>query len=627
MTTAAEPSVAPPPDASIPPSTPPPDDPEHRWLREVYQGDNVRQLTVRAVIAGMLLGGVMSLTNLYISLKSGWSFGVTITAGILAYVIFGLLRKMRLARTEFGMLENNAMQSVASAAGYMTGGGTTAAIPALMLATQGTIPAHVMFLWITAIAVLGVFMAIPMKRQMINQEGLAFPSGIAAAETLKSLHAHGGDASLRARGLMYSGLIAAVVTWWRDARAAWLPYWKLPEMFGAPFTIHGIAARSWTIAFDTSLVLFAAGGIMGWRSAWSLMAGALLNYGLLAPFGHTLGAITTVSQGGIVKWTLWFGSSLLLTSGLLQFAFSWRQVARAFSDLGTIFGKRQSGSTDPLAHVEVPMSWFLIGTGVMAPVVIILAGWFFGMAWWMGLLGIALSFFIAIVACRATGETDTTPTGALGKITQLVFGVAAPGSVTINLMSANLSAGVAIHSADMLTDLKSGYLLGAKPRQQFVAQFFGVLAGSAFVVPAFRLLVPDPSVIGTERVPAPGALAWNAVAEVLARGLAHLQGSARWLILAGAVVGIVLVLLEKALPKFKKFIPSATGFGLAFTLSFANSFSMFLGAVIALVLAKKRPVLAERYVIPVSSGVIAGEGLMAVGIKVLEAVGVLSGGP
>jgi len=151
-------------------------DPERIWLREVYQGDDARQLTVRAVVAGMLLGGVMSLSNLYIALKTGWSFGVTITAGILAYVIFGVLRRVGLARKEFGMLENNAMQSVASAAGYMTGGGTVAAIPALMLATHTVISGWTIFLWITPIAMLGVFMAIPMKRQMINQEGLKFPA-------------------------------------------------------------------------------------------------------------------------------------------------------------------------------------------------------------------------------------------------------------------------------------------------------------------------------------------------------------------------------------------------------------------------------------------------------------------
>src|SRR5262245_14242642 len=86
------------------------EDPDQRWLRETYR-PNDRQLTVRAVISGMLLGGVMSLSNLYIALKTGWSFGVTITAGILAFVIFKLLQRIGIVRSEFGMLENNAMQS------------------------------------------------------------------------------------------------------------------------------------------------------------------------------------------------------------------------------------------------------------------------------------------------------------------------------------------------------------------------------------------------------------------------------------------------------------------------------------------------------------------------------------
>ena len=90
------------------------------------------QLTVRAAVAGMLLGGFMSLSNLYVALKTGWSIGVSITAGILAFAIFSALLRLGIVRKAFGILENNAMQSVASAAGYMTGGGTVAAIPALI---------------------------------------------------------------------------------------------------------------------------------------------------------------------------------------------------------------------------------------------------------------------------------------------------------------------------------------------------------------------------------------------------------------------------------------------------------------------------------------------------------------
>ncbi len=618
-------------------------DPERKWLREVYQGDNSRQLTVRAVVAGMLLGGVMSLSNLYIALKTGWSFGVTITAGILAFVIFNVLKRLGVARDEFGMLENNAMQSVASAAGYMTGGGTVAAIPALMLATHTVISGWTIFFWITPIAMLGVFMAIPMKRQMINQEGLKFPSGIAAAETLRGLHpeeaakmdARRSDkpstvvdaegTKIAGRALIWSAGVGALVLWLREARARWIPF-NLPEHIAFPFSIRGVAAMKWSVFFDTSLLLIAAGAIMGWRSAWSMMLGGLINYFALAPHGFDIHEIAEVKIRAISQWTVWFGSPLLLTSGLLSFAFSWRQIARAFSGLSGIFSRAKPVSEDPMAAVEVPIQWFVYGISGLTPLVMFFAWKLFGIAWWMSLLCVVMSFFIAIVACRATGETDTTPTGALGKITQLVFGVVAPGSITTNLMCASMSGGVAIHSADMLTDLKSGHLLGAKPRQQFIAQFFGVLAGSLFVVPAFRLLVPDYTVIGTPAIPAPAALAWEAVSRALSQGISHLPPGARLMIVVGAVLGVVMVLIEKALPPgYRRFFPSPVGFGLAFTMPFANTLSMFVGALIALGIERSRPRVAEQYLVPVSSGIIAGESLIGILIKVLSRLGLLSG--
>jgi uncharacterized oligopeptide transporter (OPT) family protein len=638
-----------------PPDTAPTEDREAVWLRDVYQGDNARQLTGRTVVLGMILGGVMSCTNLISALKTGWSFGVTITAGILAFAIANLLHKLRIFRTPFGMLENNAMQSVASAAGYMTGGGTAAAIPALMMANHTSLPSYQMFFWITTIAMLGVFMAIPMKRQMINQEGLKFPSGIAAAETLRSLYPaeaaaldarknNGAktpttgdgyrdaklvdtvDASSASRWLLSALGVAGVWTWLREAHAYWWPtLLHVPENIEFPFSIRGIAAKKWSIVFDTSLLLVAAGAIMGWRSAWTMMLGAVFNFFVLAPYGHSIGAFTDVKYSAIVKWTVWLGSPLLLTSGLVSFAFSWPQVRRAFGDLGKLFGQK-ADDADPMTKVEVPMAWFVIGTIALTPVIAVCAWAFFGIAWWMSLLCVVMSFFIAIVASRATGETDITPTGALAKITQVVFGVLAPGSVSTNLMTASMGSGVAIHATDLLTDLKSGYLLGARPRQQFLAQFFGVLAGSVCVVFAFQLLIPDWTAIG-ERYPAPGAISWLAVSQVLAQGLDRLPPSARVLALVGAILGVVMALLERALPaKVKRFFPSATGLGLAFTMPFSNALAMFIGALIALGLEHKySKEKAERWLIPISSGVLAGEGLMELLVNVLRMTHVLTG--
>jgi uncharacterized oligopeptide transporter (OPT) family protein len=107
------------------------------WLKHVFR-PNMPQLTPRAVITGMLLGGVMSLSNLYVGLKTGWGLAVTVTAAVLAFGTFSAVRavvpKGPFAR-EFTALENNTMASAASAAGYFTGAGMTSAIPALFMVT------------------------------------------------------------------------------------------------------------------------------------------------------------------------------------------------------------------------------------------------------------------------------------------------------------------------------------------------------------------------------------------------------------------------------------------------------------------------------------------------------------
>ena len=82
---------------------------ELEWYKTVYRGDTMPQLTVRAVIMGAILGGFMSLTNLYIGLKTGWALGVAITACILSFSLHKTLMLVfpRLFRTEMSILENN----------------------------------------------------------------------------------------------------------------------------------------------------------------------------------------------------------------------------------------------------------------------------------------------------------------------------------------------------------------------------------------------------------------------------------------------------------------------------------------------------------------------------------------
>jgi OPT family oligopeptide transporter len=611
-----------------------PEDAELKWYKEVYQGDSMKQLTVRAVVMGAFLGGFMSLSNLYIGLKTGWGLGVAITACVLSYTIWKTLRTLLpfMFKSDMTILENNCMQSAASSAGYSTGGTMVSAISAYLIITGTHMSWMVLSLWTIFLAALGVFIAIPMKRQMINIEQLKFPSGIAAAETLKSLHAKGDEASDKARAMGIAGLFGAAISLLRDKGLSLsikdiLNFrLSLPGMLPFNGQIKGYPLEKWTFSFEVSALMVAAGAIIGWKISWSLLLGAILNYGVLAPWVSGMGAIDMEKLGyrAIVQWSTWGGAAIMVTSGLFMFALQWKTVLRAFGGITNIFHKRPDTAADPLAHIEVPATWFLTGTAFSGLGCIMVLHYAFQTSWWMGLVAVVLTFFLAIVAARATGESDITPIGAMGKITQLTFGILAPSNMTTNLMTASVTAGAAGSTADLLTDLKSGYLLGANPRQQFLAQFFGIFAGTLVVVPAFYILVPNAAALGSDQWPAPSAQVWAAVARLLSNGIHSLHPAALMGLKVGAVVGIIIPSLELAFPKHRKYIPSAMGLGLAMVIPFWNSLSMFLGGLIALLLERTNKAAAEKYIIPVSSGIIAGESLMGVAIALSDARGMFS---
>jgi len=727
---------------------------EREWYDNVYRGDDMPQLTLRAVIMGSFLGAFMSLSNLYIGLKTGWGLGVAITSCILSFTIWKTLRKVMPGwfKTDMSILENNAMQSTASSAGYSTGGTIVSAIAAYLLVNGVHIGYGLLTAWVFFLAVLGVTMAIPMKRQMINIEQLKFPSGIAAAETLRSLHGDKAEEGTGAAKALFAwggfGIVLATVRDW---------FALIPQLYGW----FGSRLAMYTISFEASAILVAAGAIMGLKVCVSLMIGGVLNWGVLAPAmiqqkvithpapriqsvevlefpltiaeGRTLeftleeatsspriedgsqkqtlrytwpqtetyanmDALTAAlnapslsngeanplhgvlafsqpqeaylknrlqisapaaihyqailslpeksngngsacrelslkpgdaddqAAGGyrnIVSWSLWGGAACMVTSGLLSFALQWKTVLRAFSGLRRIFNRKKKTDTeDPLERVEVPGSWFASGMLVGTAGVVTIAYIYFNIPIWMGLLAVFLSFFLALVACRACGETDTTPVGAMGKITQLIYGAIAPRQMNTNLMTACITAGVADSASDLLTDLKSGYVLGANARRQFLAQFSGIFIGTIVIVPAFYLIVPDVSILGSDKFPAPAAQVWASVALLLSNGFESLHPTARLALVIGGLVGILIPALNQLLPeKARKFVPSAMGLGLSFVIPFYNVFSMFLGGVIAAVVMKLRPILGEKYIIPSASGVIAGESLMGIFITLMGAMG------
>jgi len=238
---------------------------------------------------------------------------------------------------------------------------------------------------------------------------------------------------------------------------------------------------------------------------------------------------------------------------------------------------------------------------------------------WRPDIAVPLAVLMGFVASRVTGETDVTPTKALGPVTQMIYGAITPGNLTGNIMSANVTGGIGLHAADLLTTLKTGWRLGAKPRHQVYAQLFGVLAGAAIIVPLFYVVVPIAQ-LGTDQWPAPSAIVWANVSKAFVGGIDALPHSAKLALGIGLAFGIGLTLLDKAAPKaVRPYLPSPSAFGLAMVVPFSNSLAFFLGAAAAELVRRRYPRHAS-YTVPVASGVIAGESLVAIAITIATTV-------
>jgi len=557
-----------------------------------------RQLTVRAVVFGCLLGGLVSAMNISFGLKIGWTVGGSLMAAILGYAAFNIF-----ARVKPTVLETNIAQTTGSAAGTMaSAGGLVAPIPAMLMLGY-EIPLWGMFVWVASVAFLGVFFAVPLRRQYVDVEKLRFPTGTATANTIVSMFAEGAEAMAKAKVLVWVSVAAGVYA----LATYFVSYLETPplEMLGGVVAV----AAAWQFKIYLGPMLFGAGFLIGTRVALSLLLGSIVGWAILGPLsmkmGWAPGDIMSLGGKGPVGprgWILWPGVAIMVADALTSLGLSWRTIANTFK-----FKKGGEGANvDPEA---IPNSWWIGGLAIGTVLVSTTALVVFDIPIYMSLIAVALSSVLAAIAVRSTGETDINPVGGMGKVTQLVFGAVSPGSMSTNLMAASISGAGASQAGDMMQDLKTGKLLGASPRQQLKAQLLGIPAGCVFAVLIFHLF-DSVYEFGGKDYPAPAAFAWKAVAELMAKGFDALPPMAGWGMLFGALFGAGIPILRKLFPKAAPYLPSGLAFGIAFIVQAYYSVTMFLGLLAYLAWKKINPKAATVFVFAAASGLIAGEGLM-----------------
>ncbi len=642
------------------------------WFDHVYRGD-APQLTLRSAVTGFFLGGLLSATALYIGGKTGISIGVGLTSVILAFSIFKLLHGAKLT-SDFTILENNCAQSIATAAGYMITP-LISSMAAFMLVTGKIIPWWHMLLWNAAISILGVLVAFPLKRRFINEEQLPFPEGRASGVVLDTLYqGHAGAGMIRAKVLAYTAAGAGFLQFLMsdglqrllqfkllrlDKLAGLTEPWHLRERFDDYYYVFAAKAHTWIpkilgtdirqlgLRLSLDAAMLGVGGLMGIRVSSSVLIGTIANFVILAPWMiqrgdiaprlNAAGAAIPLNRGEIVnQWSLWWGVTMMVVGSLVALAAKPELFTSAWK---MVFGKRAAPAAgeakpdDPLHDIELPLWVSFVGVPIMSFVAVWLTHDFFGVPWHLALIALPLIFVLTVICTNSMALTSWTPTGSMSKITQFTIGAVDRSNPATNLMTGGMTAEIASNAANLLSDIKPGYMLGAKPRQQAVGHVIGIFAGALASTPLFFLLFLPPAADGvrstasivSDQFPMPAALQWKGVSDLISAGLKNLPTSA---IVSMAIAAVLAVVFEVARILTKgKFPLSPVGIGLGVVLPPDACLIMFVGAFVFWFMGRRnKDPKAKGHLIwveccePICAGLISGAALIGILNAIVNAV-------
>lgn len=497
----------------------------------------VPEFTVRALIAGALIGIVFGAANAYIGLKVGMTVSASIPAAVIA---IALSRHLRRKAT---VLETNMVQTVGSA-GESLAAGIIFTIPALIV--LGFMPElSKVFVLAVVGGMLGVLFMIPLRRYlMVRQHGvLPFPEGTACAEVLVAGDAGGS----RIRRVMIALGLAALYKFAMEGAALWpyKPSWGIRGIDGAQ------------VGAEVTPSLLGVGYVIGPRIAGIMMAGGALGWLVLIPLIKMLGSSlteplypATTLVRDMTPIDIWdnyiryIGAGAVAFGGLVTLAKAIPTIVDSFGQGVRQLFRRGAGGAVPRTSQDLPMKVVLIGAialGVLAwllPQIPVNA---------LGaLLIVVFSLFFVTVSSRIVGLVGSSSNPASGMTiatllaTSLIFlgmGWTGPAGM-IGAISVGAVVCIAICIAsDTSQDLKTGFLVGATPRRQQIGELVGVLT-SAAVIGWVVFFLHDTYGIGSDRLPAPQAVLMSMVV----RGV--LTASLPWtLVFIGAFLALCVEIL------------------------------------------------------------------------------------
>jgi uncharacterized oligopeptide transporter (OPT) family protein len=578
-----------------------------RHARAAVKPAGLNEFSLRAVLCGLAVAVVMGASYPYIVLKLGFGPNVSVVAAFLGYLVLGIASKT------YNRWENNIVQTA----------GTAAALTAFMcvllaafdmlrasptVAFSLTVTPLQSFAWLSAAGLLGVLLAVPMRQHFVVDEKLPYPDGMAAGETLIVLDGHGPEARQAAIALGVGAVAsAAVMLMTEDALVLrWFP----------SVMVVGTAVTMTTgVGINWSLLAIGSGMIVGFRINASMVAGAvlawvvapyaLLRYGVLVP---------TFVRNDVLFWVMWPATGLMVAGGLTGLVVRRSILVKTFRNLATA----NVGADD------FPLKWVGAGVAVTSVALIVIQKVSLGLDVWMTVVAILLSLPLMLVGLRVLGETNWGPISAMSNMMQGIFGVLAPGHIVANMLASGTTGTIATESEALMQDYRAGEMIGSSPKYLTYMQLIATPVGAAAVSWMYPLLRDTYGIVGANPgLSSPISRKWAGFAEILSRGLSALPAGALTALVIAVIVGIILTVLESK-AKDAKWVPSPTGLGIGMLVPFSVIFVMFVGSVVDWLWRRSDARSNELYSIPLASGLIAGEALIAVIIPLLVVLGLVT---
>lgn len=643
------------------------------------------QVTLRATIVGLIIGSMVLTSNFQFGLQTGWASMMSLPSALLGFTIFKFLPISK----KFTDVENVYIQSVAVATG--TGPlayGLIGIIPAIenfLMPEETGLGRALKFsfwelaVWSTGLAFFGVFIAIPLRKQVIIKEQLPFPSGTATGILISVLHGNQldnqEDDDTEERGLQlqvespertrdlnnmtgnmriddvdtgdestdespligkskefHSNIKSLSITFIISSFYTLVAYYA-PILRNIP--LFGSIGEKYLWTFQPSPAYIGQGIIMGLPTVSYMLFGSILGWGILSPMAKSLGWAPgdiddwkTGSQG----WIMWISLSIMISDSIVAFfvvgARSLRSLLKKEDDYeADLQSFVQFKDVDERYLLDKNATWF--GLLISSLICSICLKMIFGnlVPLYAIITGIVLALAFSVLAVRALGETDLNPVSGIGKLSQLIFALIIPSNnpakILINLIAGGIAEAGAQQAGDLMQDLKTGHLLGASPRAQFVAQMIGTIYSVGFSSLMY-LFYKHVYNIPNKIFRIPTAVIWIDCARlVTGEGLPEkVPGFA---IFFGIVFGCIS-LAKNLLPLSSKYhqhlvyLPSgvAVGIGIYNTPNF--TLARFLGGVISFVYLKHFPSSKVSLII-LSSGLVLGEGLFSVVTMILASFG------